>query len=301
MADPNVLPPTHAFDETGTLPENFIENEQRPLALRNVRALATLFGSFFTESFAMRDANGVPVDPSKYQFGLFSELISEKTGKEVCGAVIVTDATVAAPVFIDYHCVGGPWGATNEQIIALFAQLNGDDRPVSWPNILGKPDAFVPAHHLQDIGDLYGAEYWVAAIDRLAQAYLMGDNASHDEIFRRIDQNRQDINDALAQLNTSLRQYIDQGDSNLQGKIDALTDVVDQHIANKLNPHQVTAAQAGTYTQAQIDQLLTGLNNALAGYVKKNVGEDLALTNSNGQLYAFLNGTYRLIWPPQWQ
>lgn len=280
MADVNINPTSHAYDETGVLPENYIENEQRDLANMNVRAAVTKYGAFFTETFVMRDGNGVIVPRDKYQFGLFHDILSGKIGKEICSAVVVLDKNVVAPIFVDYHCVGGPWGVSNERILELFNKLNGDDRPVSWPNILGKPDAYMPAHHLQDIGDLYGAEYFVAAMERLGQAFLMGDNASHDEIFRRIDENKNNADAAIADLQSQLN----------------------AHMADQTNSHKVTAHQTGTYTSAEIDQIVSNINqNLAANFVKKNVAEDLALTNSNGQLWCFLNGAYRVVWPPQWQ
>jgi hypothetical protein len=373
MSDVNIPPVSHVFDETGTLAENYIENEQRDLADRTIRAACTRFGSFFIESFKIRDANGNPLAASQYQFGLFNELITEKTGKEIAAAIIITDPAVAAPVFMDYQCVGGPWGATNEQIIDLFTALMTDDRPVSWPNILGKPDGFKPAHHLQDIGDLYGAEYFVAALDRLANAYLMGDNASHDEILRQIDQLRTDMNQGLSDLTASLKAYADAGDARVQANVDneaqiraqadstlqgninaeattrgnadtqlqtnitaaithadngdaalqqnitaeqtarqnadgtlqtnitAVNTALTAHVNAQGNVHNLTPVQLGVYTTAQVDALIAGINNNLGNYVKKNTAEDLSLTNSGGNLYAYISGAWRLVWPPQWQ
>lgn len=333
----NILPNTHAFDETGTLPENYIENEQRDLATRDVRAVVATYGSFFTDTFVMRDANGVVVPRIKYQFALYNDVISSKVGKNICAAVVLLDKTVPSPVFIDYHCVGGPWSASNELIIELFKKLQSDDRPVAWPNIIGKPEGYAPAHHLQDIGDLYGAEYWVEAIERLTQAFLMGDSASHDEIFRYIDAKYADIHQEIIDLGNNLRAYIDQQDTILNGKIttvdqrvttvrsELLTAIatVDQrlttvqtslttqingvatnlatHVADENNPHKVKAAQTGAYTKSEVDALITGVNNQLTNYVKKNAAEELSPTISSGRLYVFMNGVHRQIFPPEWQ
>jgi len=337
MSDVNITPVSHVFDETGTLAENYIENEQRVLAQTTIRALCTRYGAFFVDTFVMRDGNNNPVDPSKFQFGLFAEELSEKTGKEIASAVVITDPTVIGPVYVDYHCVGGPWGVSNEQIIDLFTQLQSDTRPVTWQNILGKPDGFKPAHHFQDIGDLFGAEYFVEALERLTNAYLMGDNASHDEILRQIDALRTYVDTQLSTLNDSLKAYIDAGDARVQGNVDNLSTHVDNvqaslqaeidttntrittvqsalqasidsvnqalatHVAAQGNVHNLTAAELGVYTTAQVDQLIANVNNNLGNYVKKNAAEDLSLINSGGMLYVYLNGVYRVVWPPQWQ
>jgi hypothetical protein len=336
MADSNILPQSHPFDETGVLAENYIENEPRYPEDRQNRAIIARFGSFFVEGFKIRDANGKEVPKDKYQQALYRHLISAKLGKDVIGGVIITDPTIPSPFYIDYHCVGGPFGASNEHIIELFNQLQGEDRPVHWPNILGKPDAYKPAHHFQDIGDLYGAEYFVAVLERLAQAFLMGDNASHDEIWRQMDDNFKELKDDLVKLESSLRRYIDQQDAalgqritsldqrltnvrnellaadnainaritsvqqQLQWNIDALTAALLAHTNNKANPHAVTAAQAGAYTIQQVNALVADINNKLTGYVKKNVAEELALTSNGGQLMGYVNGSWRIIWPAQW-
>lgn len=333
----NVVPTIHELDETGTRPENYVPNEKRDLANTTVRALVTRFGAFYTESFKLRDANGNTVAKTKYQFGLFNEIISAKVGKEIAGAVVILDPTVASPVYYDYQCVGGPWGASNEHILELFTKLQSDDRPVYWPNILGKPDQYKPAHHFQDIGDLYGAEYWVAAMERLTQSFLMGDNASHDEIWRKMDENNKAFQDALTQQYNSLKQYVDQQDNVLANQITTVnqrvtTEVtrleqllaaldqrltainqtlssaigaVDQslttHKGDKNNPHAVNAGQVGAYTKVEVNQLLTDINTNLAqNFVKKNANEEMALRVVNGQLQSFVNGGWKIIFPAQW-
>ena len=279
MADNNINPPILAFDETGELTENFIPNEEKQLANMNVRAGVPKFGAFYTKTFVMRDANNQLVDKTRYQFGMYKKLISEKIGKEICACFVITDPTVVAPVYIDYHAVGGPYGTSNELILELFNKLNGDDRPVSWPNILGKPEEYRPAAHLEDIGNMYGAEYWVAALERLTDAILMGDSASHDEIFRRIDENKNAANDAIADL---------------QNQINA-------HLADTNNPHKTSAAQTGAYSKEEIDAKLTAINNNLAqNFVKKDVAENLALTYQGNQIRCFVAGAWRTIWPAQW-
>lgn len=337
MPDVNIIPTPLAYDDTGTLAENFIVNEQRTTPAMNVRALAPRFGAFYTGTFAIRDANGNPLAKTQYQFGLFKPSLADMTGKDCAAAVVVTDANALSPFYIDYHAVGGPWGASNEHIIELFAQLNNDQRPVTWPNILGKPDGFKPAPHLQDIGSLFGAEYFVNAMERLAEAYLMGDNASHDEIFRLIDQNKQDITNQLNQLNSSLRAYIDQQDGklqteidqfstqltnlqnslqqqitavsqqvtalqqNIQPQIDNLTQTLNNHINAKGNVHQATPGDIGAYSKPEVDQMIAAINNNLGNFVKKNAQEDTSLLVQNGQLWSWVQGGWRIVWPPQWQ
>jgi len=265
------MPPTsHAFDETGTLPENKISNEERVLPNYLIRGLVAKFGSFYTDSFVMRDALGNIVPGSKYHFGLFNELISEKTGKTIAAAVIILDSAIQSPVYIDYQCVGGPYGMSNEYIIDLFNQINNDNRQVSWPNILGKPDHYKPAHHLQDIGDLYGAEYFVAALDRLKNAVLMGDNASHDEIFKIIDSNVDAVNDTIVNEVTIINNTINNLQTYIDNKVVDLTALVDNtktYLENKINTDinnlQIYVNQQDAILNTKIDNTKNYLENKI--------------------------------------
>lgn len=300
MADQIVNQPSHAYDETGTLPENRIENEKRePKGTQN-RGLFARFGAFYADSLIIRDANGVVVTKDKYEEALFRPTLSGKVAANVIAAVVITDDTLPSPFYMDYQCVGGPFGASNEVLMEMYEKLNTDDRPAHWGSIIGKPkDGYKPAHHLQDIGDLYGAEYWVAVMERMADLFLMGDNASHDEIWRRIDQIRIEFQELLTQYNNNLRAYIDQQDRALGVRIDALNDrvstihqellqsinqtnakldqvtlqlqanistvdrKVNNHIADKNNPHETSAAQTGAYSQANGELLAQRIANHL--------------------------------------
>lgn len=327
---------THPYDDTGLLPENHIVGELHDLPSRNVRAIRPQFGAFYADSFNMWDANGVPVPKEKLQFCLYSELISERLNRTIVGAVLLKDVSIPSPVAIEYHCVGGPWGVSNELIITLFNKLQADDRPIAFGDIIGfPPEGVKPAHHLQDIGDLYGAEYFVAAMDRLANAFMLGDKASHDELYRAILRTTEGVDIKIEALNQSLRIYIDQkiagvGQQIVQinNRIDTLNGGIDDDLAgieqslNQLNAdlknrindvavnlaqhmatdnaHRVTPGLIGTYTAGQIDQKIAGAGQDLSNYVKKNTAEDLSLSISNGQLVAFANGAWHVVWPAQW-
>lgn len=339
MADTNILPPSHSFDETGVLPENYIENEMRFLADRTYRAVAPRFGAFFIEGFRIRDGNGNDIPKSKYQYALYNNTLSAKCGKDVIGAIVITDPTVISPIYMDYHCVGGPWGASNERIIEMFYELM-KDRPVAWPNILGKPDAYKPAHHFQDIGDLYGAEYFVEALERLTDAILMGDSASHDEIWRRMDEMRTELKGNIDDLSKALNKRIDDTDAalrqlvadtkadltqqianlrsdmnaadnainqritnvqnTLQGNIDAVARSLSSHVGDWGNPHHTTVGQVGTYSTTDIDAKDKAIKDSLTNYVKKDTNENLSLSIAGGQLFGYVNGVWQIIWPAQW-
>jgi len=102
---------------------------------------------------------------------------------------------------------------------------------------------------------------------------------------------------------------------------------LEQHTTNTNNPHNVTKAQVGlgnvdNYPTASYSDAVNGtagnrfmtpqrvrqaLNDHIAGnehdsrYVIKNSSDETSLRVYNGQLQARVSGSWRTVWPPQWQ
>lgn len=275
------------LDESGALPSNLISNEERTLpnnGIRN-RAFTLYHGAFFVDSIVIVDsATGQQVPRNKYMFGLFSQLVSDKIHKEVATAIVITDPAISSKVLVTYQALGGPWGASNSMIIDMYNKITNDNRPVAWPDIIGKPDGYKPAHHLQDIGDMYGCEYFVEAIGRLTDAILMGDNASHNEIFELIDSinnkfseaidglraeliARMDAGDAallarIVQAETNFQAALEALDNRLSARIQALDDRLSAHILQR-NPHGTQPSDIGAPTVLEMNQAILALKNEL--------------------------------------
>lgn len=239
----------YPLDLTGNNPNNLVLGEPHAMKRRNVRAVATNYGPFFTAGLKVYDANNpmvplIPGDPAsggQYVAAELYEEASRRSGKEVCAVIVITDTSVGDNILLDYQVVGGEFSSSVSAIADLVTALQLDDRPVKWADILGKPNAFAPAHHLHDIGDVYGFEYVVDALERVRSAILMGDVASHDEIYR----------------------YIDHFFDDLDGKIAAVSAALDTHKADKGNPHDTTKTQVGlglvdNFATATSQQTITG-------------------------------------------
>ena len=240
MATPMVI--RYPLDPTGTNPNNLIIGEQHTLLNRNVRAIALRYGAFFAESVVINDlATNKPLTKSQYVCSELYELPTTEYGKEVYALLLITDTSVSNNVSVNYQAVGGPYSASVEAIISQIEQLNLDLRPVAWPSIIGKPVEYNPAHHLHDIGDTYGWEYVVHAINRLRDAIIMGDSASHDAILSYIDRTRDAL---LATINTG-------------------GGIVSNHLVDFNNPHKVTAEQTGAYTKSAVDALLASRDGSI--------------------------------------
>lgn len=240
------LPYRYPLDPTGVSPDNLVVGEIHELPNRTVRAFAPLYGGFFSESVVVRDrATGLPlVKGTQYRAAELYEFPTGRWGKEICGIILVLDPAVSNSVELDYQALGGEYSTNVDAIISMLNDLM-IDRPVSWPDIIGKPDEYNPAAHFHDAGDIYGFEYVVNAIERLRQAILTGDSASHDELLRYIDRQDQDIRDDM----------------------DAIQASINDHASNVNNPHNVTKAQVGlgsveNYPVATPQQATDGTGNA---------------------------------------
>ena len=230
----------YPLDGTGLSPDNLVVGEEHQLSTRPVRCIAPIYGGFFAESVVVKDlATDLPlIYGTDYTFGELFEFPTGRYGKEIFGLIAITKPNVAA-IKINYQALGGDYAYSMDAIIQMIDSLNLGNRPVAWGEIIGHPIMFNPASHLHDIGDVYGFEYVVHSIERLRAAVLLGDVASHDEIYR----------------------YIDSVGAEQAAATAAALAALNAHIADKNNPHATTKDQVGlgsvqnyaTANQAQMD------------------------------------------------
>lgn len=229
------LPPIiqYPLDLNGTSPTNEIVGEVRDITTNTARVFVPMAGPFFTESFEIFDANTLeplrPVDD--YLLVQPFQQASLRSGKDVqCAVVLKVNAPIR--ITMNYRVIGGEYSWNLGALAALIEELDLDERPIKWGSVLGRPTAYPPAPHIHDIGDTYGWEYVTWQLERITNAILVGDEASHDEL--------------RAQM-----QYIrDQ----LEAQIVAVDTKVDNHIDDFNNPHRTTKAQVGL---GNVDNFLT--------------------------------------------
>lgn len=214
----------YPLDPTGAKPENKVIGEEHTLTTRPIRGLAPNYGLYFTESLVVTDRNtGLDLTSSQYKCVEFQEVPAGKYGKSICAIILITDTSVSNNISITYQVLGGEWSSNEAALVDMINNLDLEDRPVSWPMILNRPDEFNPAPHFHDAGDIYGFEYVVHALNRLRQAILIGDEAAHDE----------------------LRRYIDTMGDGFDAQLLALQNRMTDHEQNTNNPHSVNKTQVG--------------------------------------------------------
>lgn len=284
------------LDLSGTNPNNLVSGEVHTVPLNNSRAFATNYGPYYSDSVVVKvKATGVTLTRGvDYKCLYLYPEATARSGKPVNAVIHVINESVDGDVMVDYQVVGGEYSSNAYALEEIIAALEIDNRAISWANITNKPVTFPPEPHLHPATDLYGFEYLVDAVNDLTSAVLLGDTASHDQIYLRIATVKKQLEDdynakikALTDRVNQLEQDMDSAVNNLQGQITALSNVVTTHINDKNNPHNTNYTQTeavpitrtvngkplsanivlnysdvGAYSIAQVDQKVTTLQQA---------------------------------------
>lgn len=217
-------PYRYPLDKTGVDPSNLVVDELHDLPNLAVRCVAPTYGGFYTEGVIIRDyvTGEELVYDVDYKFGEILELPSDRYCKEICGYIVIFNTRVSK-ITITYQALGGEYSYSMDSIIEMLNSLDLGNRPVEWGLIVGKPVEFPPVSHMHPSSDIYGMEYVVHSLERVRQAILMGDVASHDEIYA----------------------YIDRTSDEIDARIQVVRSELNAHMADKNNPHNTTKAQVG--------------------------------------------------------
>lgn len=218
----------YPLDLDGTSLTNKVQGERREITIDTARAFVPKAGPFYTDSFVITNvATGKPLVPiDDYVLAQPFSQASMRSGKDVQCAVVLK---LKAPITVEYsyQVVGGEYSWNLTALAELIAGIGAggglNDRQVQWGSILGRPTAYPPAPHIHDIGDSYGWEYVVWQLERITQAILIGDEASHDEI----------------------RQQIKLLGDKIELSIGSTADDLKAHLNDKNNPHGTNKAHVG--------------------------------------------------------
>ena len=195
----SIVPVKYPLDVTGAAASNLVTDELHVLSAGSVRVLVPTYGAFFTQSVQLYDAatNRLLVMYTDYYPQMLHTTATEQTGQEVHQVLVITDATCGSNVLFNGQMLGGEYSYSWDAIVQLVNRIGLNNSPIDFANIIGKPDAYPPAPHLHDAGDLYGFEYVSAALDQVSQAILLGSAAGQKSIYDY-------FNGQIAQLQQSI-------------------------------------------------------------------------------------------------
>lgn len=184
-----LVPVRYPRDPTGLSKDNYVENEPYLLSNKKYRIIIPKYGAYFKGSLSLFDTlRNVPLFVNiDYIESDIDELPTSLYNKEICRSITIINKDVSNQGLVSYQVLGGEYSTSMEVMLNLINLLEIDNRPVDYKNINFLPDGFNPAPHMHDIGDGYGFEYLVAAINRLNKIMLMGLDLKKDNLLDYID------------------------------------------------------------------------------------------------------------------
>lgn len=220
----------YPIDFTAKIATNLASKEEYSIGVGKYRTIVPNKGALYADSIILKEkvGNKELIRGTDYEcLYTYTDLIRQASGKEVVGAIVVFNQSAKSDLVLTYQFVGGPYSSSALAISQAIEALSLDDRDVLYENLINKPDYFIPAPHVHDIGDVFGFEYIINMLASIREAVLIGDNAVNNAIKASIE--------ALELL---------------------LTNKLNAHLADMANPHGTTAHQTGTYNYQEIDDEL---------------------------------------------
>lgn len=269
---------TYPLDPTGKLPSNRIANEYHVITAANWRTYHFIVpkkGPYFADSLDIiyRDAannqvalrEGVDWVHSFWFIGA-----SRACAKQVYGGITFLNTKLTGSVRISYQTIGGEFVLDDQAISEILGERIHNPLITSWEVIANVPKVFPPEPHEWNLVDMVGAKDVNDSIQEIVQLLRQKSGASLDSHLQDFNNphnvNRQQVGLGNV-MNYPIVSLIDAGTSTSNAHYTtpaSVRKIIDNAVKNAFlefkdrtdNPHNVTAAQTGTYDRSQIDALL---------------------------------------------
>lgn len=272
------LPYPFPFDPTGTKPTNKVTGEQQiltPANYRDFHFVVPTYAPFFEDSVVVkfRDLNNVVttlVNGIDYYCTHWFISASRACAKNVYGSISFLNLNLQGTVILDYQTLGGQWTQDSAKIAEILADMLHNPRITAWDEVTDMPIAFPVIDHQWNLADMVGEAEVVAAIQGIEAALRTTGSTGISSHITDLSNPHQTtkaqvglgavqnygVADAAASIaGASAVLYVTP--AGLKAAMDAgPTAAVNTHVARNDNPHAVTAAQVGAYTQVQTNSLL---------------------------------------------
>jgi len=183
-------PYRYLLDTSGKNQNNRVEGEFHDLESRKYRSVTPKYGLFFSKSVSMMDAVTQKELTKDVDYVCIDTVAipSMLCEQDVCSTIVVINPRVNSRVILSYQCLGDGYEHNYAFIQTLLNELLQDDRPISWENIANPPSEVDPVTHYQTQDNTIGYEFLCASLEMLRKSILMGDQVSHNALYRYIDQ-----------------------------------------------------------------------------------------------------------------
>jgi hypothetical protein len=180
---------TYPLDLTGVNVNNLVHNEVHQIAVKKVRAIATVYGPFYAASMQVVDNKTGRLLTSGRDFYTTELYVipTNQSGQDVCSIVIVTDTTASDTLSLTYQVLGGKYSDSDQSLADLLNSIDFDSRSTNWPNPIIKPQDLPLSFRLFGQGTRYGFEYAVEALERIEQMLRQGDQVGRDALLTYLE------------------------------------------------------------------------------------------------------------------
>lgn len=171
----------YPFDPTGTLASNKIVNEQHVLTTVNSRDFFTIvpkMGPLFETGLVVeyRDQLGstrVLVKNIDYYMSNVFLGASRACMHSIYGSITLIDNTLTGVLNLkQYQSIGGEWVLDVDRWTEVIANMAGNQRTVTWEQLVGVPIIFPVIDHEWNLVDMVGMKDLVAELRNLQAAIL---------------------------------------------------------------------------------------------------------------------------------
>lgn len=276
-------PYAYPFDPTGTSAANKITGEQQvitPANYRDFHYIVPRFAPFFADGLVVkfRDASNVVrtlVEGQDYYCTHWFIAASRACAKAVYGSISFLNNNLAGTVIYDYQTLGGMWTQDLATITQILGDLIHNPRITAWDVVVDMPVTFPVIDHQWDLTDLVGGKEVVQALSTIEVALRQtGQGGLTDHMIDFSNPHR--VTAAQVGLGSVANYPMADGPTTIAGSssqfyvspfglkqaLDAGPNAaIGTHAGRNDNPHQVTAAQVGAYSQVQTNTLLASKLN----------------------------------------
>lgn len=299
---------TYPFDPTGRKIENLVKNERHivsPPDHLDYYFIVPFSGPFFEDGLkVVHYPSGKELIKGKdyvlsYQFNS----ASKATAKPVYGAISIYNRDISGTLEIEYQSIGGKWIIDESKAAELLSNVVNNPRITTWEQVVELPEKFPVIDHEWDLVDLVGASDLVDVLqdikDSIANGELDGGAAAAHALKTDNPHEVTKVQVGLGSVDNYPTASVEEGqagESNVRFTTPLVVaeaikvqvgEKVDDHIADKGNPHGVTKAQVGlskvdNFETATIGESVDGSSETLfvtpagvAAAVESRIGSDV--------------------------
>lgn len=218
MDNPIVILP---LDLMGNNPNNYIGGEEHLLVTLDdfpYKIIPLFYGGFYTRGLKVFDENLNLLEPNADYICTYRHAqLTERTGLEICSAIVFINPAITDIVYTSAQMVGGDLAFSFTVVEDYIAFFNTDPTHVpTWSDYDGQEPIWGPGELAQNRWGLDTFQPMNNELENISRRLMLGAPDAEDNLRNRI---RDRLTDFLGRFN----------------------DTLDNHVADQSNPHQTTA------------------------------------------------------------